>query len=84
MRAVTAALSLWVLATCARVGARGNRRNWQSYSVRAFGAAGDGVTHDTAAVRAAAAAVTAAGGGVRPFRETPYSSTFELYLRVVP
>lgn len=33
------------------------------FSVRDYGAAGDGVTNDSAAVRAAIAAVTAAGGG---------------------
>lgn len=36
---------------------------WNTYSVRSYGAVGDGISYDTKPVRAAAAAVTADGGG---------------------
>lgn len=50
-----------VAAACAAL--CGVARGWATFNVVAYGAVGDGVTSDTAAVRAALAAAAAAGGG---------------------
>jgi len=58
----------------------------QTYSVKDYGATGDGVTDDTAAIQAAIDAVNTAGGGLLYFPEGTYiSSAIELqsYVRLV-
>jgi hypothetical protein len=50
------------------------------FSVRGYGASGDGITDDTAAIRAAAAAVAANGGGVLYFPAGRYLMSGTVYL----